>query len=579
MNFPMVSIVVPIYKAAVTISRCLDSIILQSYTQIEVILVIDGNYDDSYGICQKYKQKDSRLKVILKENGGISSARNRGLREASGKYIMFCDADDTMERNMVEKMVYSIEQSNSRMAICARKEIGFNEKVIRLKRHGLISREECQIHTIEDHNFMGVVWNKIFDRSLLHDIWFDEDISFCEDTLFVLKCLDKRDVGKVYCVDEPLYCYYVNNSNSITGNRKGLFDENDRLKYCVTLDRILSKINLDNRAQKAVHAVKFRLSVCYYCSMNKTYNKKQGELLLKDIKENRKYYLLYSHDSLKNKIYMLMRYLVFKTNMDKIVSCARFFCSTQTNKALDYWRQVKREKTQEYECMKKWENRFKGERCFVVATGPSLTIEDVNLLKREHVFTMNSMVYKLKEMDFKPEFYVIQDGMAYEILREKIVKSDLPNVFVGTGKYSMMRKEFLEDRNENGLWNIFPLNISYHMFTLNKTKIYPSKFSDKCNVVVYDGSTVAYSVLQLAVFMGFKTIYLLGTDCDYSGPVKRFADYEVTVAANEQLNSWRMIQAYKTARKYAEKHDVKIINVSRGGKLEVFERKTLEEVL
>ncbi len=88
MSIPLVSVIIPVYKAESTIKRCLNSIITQSFSQIEIIAIIDGNYDNSYKICSEFEEKDKRIKIILKENGGVSSARNVGLRKATGKYIM-----------------------------------------------------------------------------------------------------------------------------------------------------------------------------------------------------------------------------------------------------------------------------------------------------------------------------------------------------------------------------------------------------------------------------------------------------------------------------------------------------------
>lgn len=179
MSTAKVSVIIPVYKAEETIRRCLNSVASQSYQNIEIIVIVDGNYDDSYNICKEYEKTDRRFNAVLKENGGVSSARNAGLRIATGKYIMFCDADDVMLITMIEKMVNVMECCDVQMAVCARKDIfDYGGRTINLKCCSIISPEECKTRIIADERFSGSVWNRIFIRDLLRDLYFDEDISF-----------------------------------------------------------------------------------------------------------------------------------------------------------------------------------------------------------------------------------------------------------------------------------------------------------------------------------------------------------------------------------------------------------------
>lgn len=118
MSEPLISIIVPVYNTEKYLSKCIESILAQTYTNFELILVDDGSPDRCPGICDEYAEKDTRIKVIHKENGGVSSARNCGLDIASGEYIGFVDSDDYIEPEMYEKMLHTITAFNVDLCIC-----------------------------------------------------------------------------------------------------------------------------------------------------------------------------------------------------------------------------------------------------------------------------------------------------------------------------------------------------------------------------------------------------------------------------------------------------------------------------
>jgi len=113
-----VSIIVPIYNAEETLDRCIKSLINQTYKNIEIILINDGSTDNSYKICEKYKKKDKRISFFSKKNTGVSDTRNYGYKNSNGDYIMFADADDYMETNMVDKMLSVLEKEKASLTCC-----------------------------------------------------------------------------------------------------------------------------------------------------------------------------------------------------------------------------------------------------------------------------------------------------------------------------------------------------------------------------------------------------------------------------------------------------------------------------
>ena len=117
---PKISIIVPVYNVEEYIHRCIDSILAQTFTDFELILVNDGSHDQCGKICDEYAENDSRIKVIHKKNGGLSDARNAGLEIAQGEYIGFVDSDDYIEHDMYEKLIEACKEYNSKLAMCGR---------------------------------------------------------------------------------------------------------------------------------------------------------------------------------------------------------------------------------------------------------------------------------------------------------------------------------------------------------------------------------------------------------------------------------------------------------------------------
>ena len=125
----LVSIIVPVYNVEKYLERCLDSLINQTLKDIEIILVDDGSTDDSGNICDKYAKKDKRIKVIHKENGGLSDARNIGLSIANGRYLQFVDSDDFIHKQMIEILYNTIINNNADISICDFDKVYENTKI------------------------------------------------------------------------------------------------------------------------------------------------------------------------------------------------------------------------------------------------------------------------------------------------------------------------------------------------------------------------------------------------------------------------------------------------------------------
>lgn len=229
--------------------------------------------------------------------------------------------------------------------------------------------------------------------------------------------------------------------------------------------------------------------------------------------------------------------------------------------------------------LKKLKNIHKGQRVFIVATGPSLTMEDLELIKNEYSISMNSIVNSFNQTSFRPTYYMIQDGNVIDRIHKQINECDLKSVYIGVGNARLMKVNV--GRNREKLIQKkrikYRLNLAYHYYDMcykpNKSKMV---FSDNFARQSYDGFTVTYSAIQFAYYLGFSEIYLLGCDCTYGGHFDD-KDHENNNNLNKVKPSY--FAAYECARKFFTDRGVKIFNCTRGGMLDIYTRKNLEEIV
>lgn len=232
----MISIIVPVYKVENYLCKCVDSIIEQTYKLIEIILVDDGSPDKSGIICDKYASKDNRIKVIHKENGGLSDARNVGIDNSLGEYIMFVDSDDYIAPNMCEILLKNAISCKADIVSCNFNNIYINKAIKRnhqfCQKNKLIYTNKEIIYNLFFHYTidLNVVWNKLYKR----DFFFGNiNIRFPygklhEDDYTIYKFY--YYAKKIVILEDSLY-YYLQRKGSITSNlsTKNIIDKIDGL--------------------------------------------------------------------------------------------------------------------------------------------------------------------------------------------------------------------------------------------------------------------------------------------------------------------------------------------------------------
>lgn len=215
---PTVSIIVPVYNAESSIARCVDSILGQQFTDFELLLVDDGSRDGSGAICDGYARKDTRVRVLHKENTGVSDTRNLGIAQARGTYLQFLDSDDWITPDATKLLVQTAEAHGCDLVISDFYRV-VGERVSRkgdIDEDRTLTREEYAAHMMEQPAdfYYGVLWNKLYRRDIVaaHGLRMNPDISWCEDFLFNLEYI--RHAERFYALQVPIY-YYVKTKGSL----------------------------------------------------------------------------------------------------------------------------------------------------------------------------------------------------------------------------------------------------------------------------------------------------------------------------------------------------------------------------
>ncbi|MBI6060431.1 glycosyltransferase family 2 protein [Clostridium perfringens] len=223
----MVSIIIPVYQKKLYLEKCLNSLIKQKYKDIEILLIDDGSTDGSELICDKFSKKYNFIKTIHQKNRGVSSARNKGILNSKGDYILFLDCDDLIEEDTIYKLVNSIEKYESDIVI-------FDFLYFNVNRYEIISTKfKSGVYKMK--NNIDFFFN-IFEKRISHNIGtklyktkiimennilFHEEYSIFEDVLFFLEYLNNID--KIYYLKEPLYHYYCHSNGSLRSSYKKKF--------------------------------------------------------------------------------------------------------------------------------------------------------------------------------------------------------------------------------------------------------------------------------------------------------------------------------------------------------------------
>ncbi len=260
-----VSIIIPIYNTEKYLKTCLDSILGQTYENLEIILVDDGSADNSGKIIDDYAKKDRRIKAIHQKNQGQSAARNNGLKEATGDYIGFIDSDDKIDPTFVEKLLAPYQNKNTALTVCG---IHYNRLKTATEEDAYISelrpktpRESKEAYILRLLALDGRLYssvNKLYRASIAKTLSFDVSLKFGEDTRFVLNYL-KKTANKIEFILEPLYVYNFGTETS-TVKKTSTSWENWQNLYLFLKSWLGSKPNLNEKFWLHMVHLRWRIS-------------------------------------------------------------------------------------------------------------------------------------------------------------------------------------------------------------------------------------------------------------------------------------------------------------------------------
>ncbi len=255
----LVSVIIPVYMADESIERCINSVLCQSYSNIEIILIDDNSTDNSYMICNQFKLLDERIRLYRnKYNLGVSETRNKGLSLSKGEYIIFVDSDDYLESNYIQKLVIDIHDSNSELVIASVCYVRGNteKKVLLADKVFNPNIEKNFLMYLIENNVLGYVPNKLFLRRVIFDneIEFDCELRIFEDQKFVIDYIKKCNL---IAIDSNICYFYVNNDKSTMNNLPYTY-----LNNCVNNYKVLKSLFPKNYNNIVEYEAKYGISVC-----------------------------------------------------------------------------------------------------------------------------------------------------------------------------------------------------------------------------------------------------------------------------------------------------------------------------
>lgn len=214
----LITLIIPVYKVEDLLPRCMESVFNQTYNNLEIILIDDGSPDKCPILCDNYKKKDNRVKVIHKENGGLSSARNAGIEQATGKYICFIDSDDVISKYYIEELYSNIKKTNSEISICSYKFVGTESEIPDIyeesKKVDIFSSKKAIELMLYQKNINNSAWGKLYKKEIFDNIRFPEGKIY-EDIPTTYKTFL---LSNNICVSNSKYYFYTKREDSISGH-------------------------------------------------------------------------------------------------------------------------------------------------------------------------------------------------------------------------------------------------------------------------------------------------------------------------------------------------------------------------
>lgn len=644
-SFSLISIIMPAFNAERYIAKSIESILNQSSQNYELIIVENNSTDQTWEIVSEYALRNKNIKSVQCFKQGVSYARNYGIDVAQGEYICFLDSDDLYDVNVIEERTKFILENDAPVTTCNITFLNCNDDVIgELKAKNLIFEDfhDCLVHTnsvmfrqdiikkvkfdTEVHNGedwltwsrvarMGYQYKAIKTCSVSyvhhHATVYDNFLKHTMGLLNVIDILYSEDKNFLHTI--PKYRYGLQNprKDEIKRNRLVVayiyYAKSDNTQHCVDIGKLLLNSFKMSMSDEEIHKLMVLSSKKYYLVKD---NQEIFDKILESRTKCEKYLHVIFQKSQLDKFYVdleeSMRFENMKNKLNNKVflnTLVNIFLPLQSKRrrvSKHFINRYLRSKEQRISIVndalskiteedkkgiQRFENKFYGERCFIIGNGPSLNKCDLKLLKNEYTFGVNGIFYKTEDMGFCPTFYMVEDSHVIDdnlskindytpmhkffpsLYREKIVKTDSTHFFASDLGFYRSGHPFFEK----------------------------PRFSKDFSKVGYCGQSVTYLNMQLAYYMGFTEVYLIGMDFSYT--VRKTDEVQgLTLISNEDdINhfhsnyfgkgkKWHDPKIYNVAKSYEFAKEIfeeagrNIYNATVGGSLEIFERVDYEKL-
>ncbi|NNU74906.1 glycosyltransferase [Clostridium estertheticum] len=516
MNNPLISIIVPIYNVEVYIRNCVDSILGQSYENLEIILVDDGSPDNCGDICDEYRSKDKRIKVIHKKNGGLSSARNAGIDIASGDYLGFIDSDDWIERDMYESLYNAIIEHKADISVCGRY-IVEGDKITTIsdsEKAQVFTRSEALTELVLDEysGMKNFAWDKLYKKELFDDIRYPEG-KYYEDIFTTYKLFSKSN--KIVDIKSPKY-YYLLREDSICGSNNA----SKRYDYCLANIKCLEYIKsleplLGDMCDKQLFN---RLQFCLNDMLLLDYGKDDYVIQINEIidKLKQNYSILRNSDQMGIKQKLSLMFIAsypnlyttiyprHKLNKTKIINLLKPIISPRVLNKIKY---IKLKGKGSKETKYLYETKTKQKRIFIIGTPNHGNLGDHAIAYAEE---------KILKDNFK-DFIIIEIVTADIIKHIKNLKKNVKkeDVFVLQGGGNLGdeyiweeegRRKIISEFKDNKII-LFPQSIYFKETLIGKTELSKTKtiYNEHKNLIMVAREETSYNIMK-ETFVNSKVI-------------------------------------------------------------------------
>lgn len=256
----MISVIIPVYNSAAYLESCIDSILRQTYTGLEIICVNDGSTDESLQVLYELSQRDPRVRILSQDNAGVASARNAGLEIARGEYIAFADSDDALEPDMYELLAGLAEKYQSDITHCGYRKMYLNGESKAVCGTGELlvqTGDEAICCLLAGERFASGLWNKLYRAEIVADLRFDPRLKINEDTLYNVQAFHRAK--KTVFMDLPKY-YYFERENSACA-RTASIEKKENAVYAS--EQILNQVRHSKAESAAAHRLHYCLTDLY----------------------------------------------------------------------------------------------------------------------------------------------------------------------------------------------------------------------------------------------------------------------------------------------------------------------------